>query len=389
MNVATKPSKNAAPGQYLGYALQPVRLCYHLLTCGKADGVSMEFLDDVAIHGPGKSLLLEQTKSALSHNPISDLSVDLWKSISNWMDLIEEGAVDPENTKFRLYVTPVYSGSRASALSDAKTPQQVSQIAADITNDLQSHKGKLVCKPYLDRFLSASDELRFALVSRLTIVSADIDPVEPIRALLLPTIPTESINVICQAAIGMAKESVDDLIRRKQQPIVGVEAFRTSFHAFIRRNNLPNLLISEAIAPAEDDMQALLKSKPTFIRQLELIGANEDDFLRAIGDYLRTSADKSVWAERGLIFEKSLRDWDDDLVGRHAHIQGEIADIHGDKDKKVQGRVVYRRCSQLQAPLEGRAVPGHFVHGCFNALADECRLGWHPEYDILLRKADE
>jgi len=31
MNVAVKAVKHAAPGPYLGFALQPVRLCYHLL----------------------------------------------------------------------------------------------------------------------------------------------------------------------------------------------------------------------------------------------------------------------------------------------------------------------------------------------------------------------
>jgi hypothetical protein len=38
--------------------------------------------------------------------------------------------------------------------------------------------------------------------------------------------------------------------------------------------------------------------------------------------------------------------------------------------------------------LDGRAVPLHFVHGCFNALADNRRLGWHPEYETLLEMDD-
>jgi hypothetical protein len=34
-------------------------------------------------------------------------------------------------------------------------------------------------------------------------------------------------------------------------------------------------------------------------------------------------------------------------------------------------------------------VPGHFVHGCFNALADLRRLGWHPDYQSLLDEGNE
>ena len=42
MNVAVKAVKHAAPGPYLGFALQ-VRLCYHLLTCPKGAQVSLGF----------------------------------------------------------------------------------------------------------------------------------------------------------------------------------------------------------------------------------------------------------------------------------------------------------------------------------------------------------
>src|SRR5262249_54831415 len=106
--------------------------------------------------------------------------------------------------------------------------------------------------------------------------------------------------------------------------------------------------------------------------------------VRAVSDFLRASADKSKWAEAGLIHEESLRDWDDGLVSRHGLISGEIADMHSDKNALIRGRLVYRRCAQLQAPLDGRAVPGHFVHGCFNNLADLMRLVWHPNYKSLL-----
>jgi hypothetical protein len=106
--------------------------------------------------------------------------------------------------------------------------------------------------------------------------------------------------------------------------------------------------------------------------------------VRAVSDFLRASADKSAWAEQGMIFEGSLTEWDDFLVGRHGLISGEIADLHPDRDAAFRGRMTYRQCAQLQAPLEGRAVPGHFVHGSFNALADVLRLGWHPDYQSLL-----
>src|SRR5258708_4537850 len=107
MNIPLKGSKYSAPGQYLGYALQPLRLCYHLLDCPPGAQVSLEHTDDVAVHYLDGSQLLEQDKSALKQNPISDWADDLWKTIAHWLKGIKAGDIDPASTTFSVYVTPV------------------------------------------------------------------------------------------------------------------------------------------------------------------------------------------------------------------------------------------------------------------------------------------
>lgn len=114
------------------------------------------------------------------------------------------------------------------------------------------------------------------------------------------------------------------------------------------------------------------------------MAVTDDEKVRAVSDLLRSSADKSRWADAGMIFAGSLEEWDENLVNRQSLVAGEISDLNGDKDAAIRGRLVYRRCALMEAPLEGRAVPSHFVHGCFNALADARRLGWHPEYKTML-----
>jgi hypothetical protein len=122
-------TKHAAPGQYLGFALQPVRLCFHLLTCPNGARVSMELLDDVAVHYPDGSMVLEQAKSALTQNPLSDLADDFWKCLANWLDsAAAENVIELEKTQFRLYVTPIRQGERCQKLSDATTHDEVEAI---------------------------------------------------------------------------------------------------------------------------------------------------------------------------------------------------------------------------------------------------------------------
>ncbi|MEH2559140.1 hypothetical protein V1286_006669 [Bradyrhizobium algeriense] len=381
MNVVAKAVKHAAPGPYLGFALQPVRLCYHLLTCPKDARVSLEYLDDVAIHNPDGSVTLEQTKSALKQNPLSDWAADLWKTIANWLNSASNNTIVPHHSQFRLYVTPLRTGEWAQALSSANSAGEVADLVEKIK--AKYAKKKLACDPYLQRFFDAPENDRVAIVTRFSVVSED-DPIEALRTLIKATVAPDIVDILCHSAIGMAKEQADKLIRDGKPALIDGNTFKANFISFVKKNNLPGLLTSFASAPAQDEVAAVLSTHPTFIRQLEIIKTSQEDRVRAVSDLLRTSADKSVWAETGQVFEASLRDWDDDLVRRHALICGEISDVYSEKDPQFRGRQSYRRCAQLQAPLDGRAVPAHFVHGCFNALADSMQIGWHPDYKSLL-----
>lgn len=118
MNIAVKGVKHAAPGPYLGFALQPVRFCFHLLESPKGAKVSLEHLDDVAVHYADGSLMLEQTKSALKSNPLADWSEGFWKAVANWIDALSADKF-PSGSRFCLYVTPPHQGEFAQAMSDA------------------------------------------------------------------------------------------------------------------------------------------------------------------------------------------------------------------------------------------------------------------------------
>jgi hypothetical protein len=91
-----------------------VSFCFHLLDSQKGAKVSLEHLDDVAVHYADGSLMLEQTKSALKNNPLGDWSEDFWKAIANWIDALSAGKI-PLGSKFHLYGTPPHQGIKASS----------------------------------------------------------------------------------------------------------------------------------------------------------------------------------------------------------------------------------------------------------------------------------
>jgi hypothetical protein len=79
------------------------------------------------------------------------------------------------------------------------------------------------------------------------------------------------------------------------------DEFKAEFIPFVQKNNLPGMLTPLTPPPEPGVVVSLLATGPTFIKQLDLIRATEEERVRAVSDFLRSSADKSSWAEAGLV----------------------------------------------------------------------------------------
>lgn len=304
--------------------------------------------------------------------------------MSTWIDFIENNEIDPENTKFSIYVTPTRAGDIAKRLHNAATPADVEAIVAHLNTTLSKLKKNPECKPDVDKFLNTSETNRTLLVVNLSIHSEHDDPLDAVRTIYRHVVSPQILDLICERAIGAAKEHADRLIRAAKTPLIDANAFRAEQLTFIQKNNLPSFLVCLTDPPPEHEVESLLQARPTFVRQLELIDLERDACIRAVSDYLRAGADIAVWADAGKIFQKNLDDWDADLLTRYEHINAEIQDVNANLEANARGRIVYRRCAQLQPPLDGQIVPIHFVHGSYNALAHSMRLGWHPDFKTFL-----
>jgi hypothetical protein len=379
---------SAAPGAYLGYALQPVRLSFHLLSADPDTIVSMEHLDDVAVQS-ASAVVLEQTKSATAQNPVSNWSSELWKTFANWIDTIDTGHVSLITTQFRLYVTPPKTGEFVALLNDATTDAAATQAVQHIAKKLSARKAKPAAHEYLDRFFEWDAAKRLELIKRFRFESNDLDPVDPIRHLVRATVSPAMVELCCRYAIGHAKEEADALIRAGKPAQILAGKFRNAFVAFVRKNDLNGLLVSMAPPPSEEVVATTLTRAPTFVRQLEIIDLPVEHQLRAVSDYLQTSVNKTKWADLGLIMRESLEELDRDLERGHALARVELDETHGTADARGRGRILYSRCGNSKVKLEGREVPSHFVPGCYNDLADRLRLGWHSEYMTMLSEIDK
>ena len=92
--------------------------------------MSLEHLDDVATHTNGGNVV-EQDKSGLAHNPVTDRSPELWKSLANWVRAIRGGALK-DDTRFLLYVAQGHHGDLIDKIHSAATKTTSDAIVVSI-----------------------------------------------------------------------------------------------------------------------------------------------------------------------------------------------------------------------------------------------------------------
>jgi hypothetical protein len=380
---ASKRAKHSAPGQYLGFGLQPVRMCYHLLTAPADCKVSLEHDDDVAVHRPDGARLLVQTKSALSQNPLSDWAPDLWKAIVNWLDTTTPPTIGQPAISYQLYVVPPHTGAFSKAMNDASTDGEADAVVDKIAASIEALPKKPTCYSLVKRFLESTPTERRHLLRNLTVVSDIEDPVDEVRDLLRLLIAPQALDTYCAFAIGLAKNKAEELMRQKKPAIIEAGPFQEEFRQFVSKTNLPALLPFSR-PPAINQIASLRAARPTFIRQLEIIDAPDAQCLRAVSDYLRSSADRIHWADAGRVFPDAFGRWDKTLVDQHEAIRDELDLTNPGIDAKGRGRLLYARCRQVKRQLDGLDVEDYFVHGSFHDLSDQRVLGWHSEYQQLI-----
>jgi len=380
--MSTKAARHSAAGPYLGFGLQTVRLCARLLTEPTDATVYVENDDDVSVHYADGTKLLEQIKSAISQNPVADWSRDLWKSIHNWLE--DQVPFTPSHGKrFRLYVSPGHTGAFVAGLSAAKTPHDVAALIESVSGEVTPAKRKTTVYKFAKTFLNATPNDQAEIACNFELICED-NPLESIRKLFRPSASTEVVEAVVAYALGEAKRQTDALLRAGQPAGLNAGDFQSIVRNFVQRINMPALFSFDPQPPTPVEINEKFSCRPTFVQQLELINASKYLQLNAVSDYLRAASDKTNWAVEGILLPNSLDGWNSDLLARHQAVADSILTLHDQLEASKKGMAIYAECRKLNMNLQGKTVPDHFTHGCFNDLADQRTIGWHPDYDKLL-----
>lgn len=384
---------NVAPGQALGYGLQYTRLTEMLLDAPEGSFCSLEVLDDVAEQNASGEVRVCQTKSSLTGNPVSDKSVQLWKSLNNWVKAIQSGLIDINKTYFELFISKPVGGEIIKAFHNAGTEMQAKEAIAMskvmLWGDSPKHtlKSKLPSDlaQYVNRVLEADEGILVPVILRLKLECGSGSPVSDLQKKVKGKFVSESkVDEVLKQACGWVKVEVDKLLEKQQPAVISRDKFHLELTSFARKIDRDLILVSYAPEPSQQQKHTELPRM--YVQQLGLIELSFDDKLEAISDYLRACWDRTAWAKKGDVHESSFDELDTVLRRKWRNISRKVLAEKRTDSEVGQGQVVYSDCMQHKSTLESKDAPDHFIPGCYQRLADEQVVGWHPKYRDLLAK---
>lgn len=353
--------------------------------------VSVETLDDVSFESNGDPIAVLQTKHSVhSASGLSDLSPDLWKTLRVWMVGRLSGEVPATTAKFLVSTSVPSAGTACSALvagSDSRDVEAAStrlkQAATTSTNaDLQDA---------FKAFLALDEAERRQLLSSIYVVAGQPDA-DAIHAQLQAELYHVALHhqaLSVQMIEGWwFKRVIHELVHGGSGiPRAEIDAQISEVQESLKRDALP---IDEEI----DALMVALEQLPEFsnrpfYRQVEIVGAGPRRIRNAITSYLQAFRQRSAWMRDDLLFDADLRQYDQRLLTEWALLREQVCDElgegAGEDEMSKAGRAILKWAEDAPLPIKAGVSVPWVCRGSLHMLAEDRRLGWHPDFEARMQ----
>ncbi|WP_333975035.1 ABC-three component system protein [Burkholderia cepacia] len=414
----------SVPGQAYGFLVQEVRVLWHLLRAQAGDVVAFEQLGDVSVQ-TADGVLSEEAKSGLSHNPIADRAVGLWKTLANWADARADGIL-PAGSVYVLYVVQEHHGAIADRLHRCSNAVDAVQLVADLRKqfaaDLVKGNAKKTVKSggkksekmvaakatklagasstaaseedheespaavvkQLNRLFARTDEFIASIVVDFSLDIGIASPIEEVKVEISRSVPDEHLDTVTESLLGWVKARVMKQI--EDRGVIGIpyNEFR-EYRLVVQERTLGTLKAfpEHTSMPSRTEVDDHLVSR-MYVLQLGLLKMKQEHIERCVSDYLRASAARTEWADRGHLNAENLSAYIDALVEHWNDSSMEVEMLEAEKTPIERGVSLLFHCLRKDTAIRTVPVPGYFSRGSFHAIADEAKIGWHPDWRTLL-----
>jgi hypothetical protein len=240
-------------------------------------------------------------------------------------------------------------------------------------------------RAHLDLVLGASDEVLGNIFQQFEFVQGSGSPYEDIKRLLsTKAIGANAIEPTLHALVGWCQTKVAKSIECKQLPAIEHSEFHSKLLACVRKFDRADKELVATVRTITDQEVKDHLNAGTYIKQLRVIGLEEDHQKDAVDDYLRAAADRAHWGTNGHVLDKSFSEYQTELTKNWRRQRDATRTSHSDKAEEIIGQATFFSCMDVHLPLQRMQVSEYFTRGTFHDLADRCTVGWHPRFLELL-----
>lgn len=359
--------------------------------------VSVETLDDVTFENTaGEATDLLQTKHhRQGTSSLTDASPDLWKTLRIWLEGHASGLIPPNASLYLVTTGIAPAGSAADRLRATNRDISVAKQSLDATASTSTNQTN---KVGYEVYLNATSDVRMAVLNRVIIIDASpmtMDLNEELREEVFWAAGKEHHEAFLNRLEGWWFRRVLRQLCHVDQNRIGsaeLEAQMSDLREQFKHDALP--IDDDLLEFKLDDATAAAHENSVFVRQLEIVKAGKHRVAAAIRDYYRAFEQRSRWLRDDLIvgldldkYEKRLsEEWE--IV--FEAMRDDLGDAATESAKEQAAREVLKWAERTTIPIRPSVTEPFLCRGSLHLLADNMRVGWHPEFrsrlETLLQK---
>lgn len=391
----TQPSVSAfgAGASMVGYLYQVrVALLWAIRRSRVSDfRVSIETLDDVSFEVGGEPAAVLQAKHSLNAAAsLTDLSPELWKTLRVWMVGLASGEVPLDATRFLIATAEAPEGGACAALGIDGKARNIAEAANRLKHAATTSTNSEL-KTAFEAYLALGETEREKLLSCIYVV-----PAQPDAAAIFEQLRVELYHVSLHhqdLSVQMIegwwfKRVLHELVHSSGGiPRAEIDAQISEIQESLKPDSLPIDEELDALMVALDQLPEF--STRPFYKQVELVGGSQLRIRNAITSYLQAFRQRSAWTRNDLLFDADLQKYDKRLYAewelQYAQVCDELGPQATEEAMAQAGRAILKWAEDAHIPIRSGVNVPWVCRGSLHMLAEDRRLGWHPDFEARLK----
>lgn len=408
-----KPGKllHSAKGSAYGYLYQIIRALYWLSLSPEDSIVAIETDDDVVIqlnNGNTLDTIFEQDKASTRKKyPFSDKNKNLWKTLTNWLELIQKETIEVKTSRF-LLVTNISSKS-SSIMKSLKDNNDRSdsffeeiysklKVIADNENSKkntsQEDKGESQSfRTFAHKFLKYDKLVVISLLKRIELCDSNLSGDHLKKSIIsqlrlnLEGLPS---NELYYSLYGWLVDTCCELWMSGQNAVLGEKDLWKRRDFWVKQFDIkPFIEKASHLIPITKEEQDSERNSH-YIKQLNLIQLEDEEKINAILDFLRAKKERSNYAIKGNVTSEHFKAYEGSLIDNWQHHFNTNRRLNKSLPQEDVGYKIYMESTLFKGKLAGvEPIYSYLSKGTYHKLAGLLIIGWHPMWQEYLKEKND